>query len=128
VLKAVKLRAVHNDALNATILVGPRGLTLYHFLLDKGKKIGCTGKCAVFWPPLIIKRGAKPTAAAGLAAKKLGTIRRPNGRYQVTYAGLPLYTFALDKRAGDVHGQGVEKTWYAISPTGKLVKRVPPAG
>jgi predicted lipoprotein with Yx(FWY)xxD motif len=128
VLKTVKLRAVRNPALNAMILVSPRGMTLYHFTLDRGKKIACTGKCSVFWPPLLIKRGAKPTAARGLNAKKLGTIRRPNGRFQVTYAGLPLYTFALDKRPGDVHGQGVEKTWYAVGPTGKLVKRAVAAG
>jgi predicted lipoprotein with Yx(FWY)xxD motif len=119
----VKLRAVKNPTLNAIILVSPKGMTLYHFTLDKGKKIACTGKCVDFWPPLLIKKGAKPTGATGLDAKKLGTIKRPNGRYQVTYAGYPLYTFASDKKKGDVFGEGVEKTWYAVSPTGKLVKK-----
>jgi predicted lipoprotein with Yx(FWY)xxD motif len=110
------------------ILISPRGLTLYHFTPEKAKKIACTGQCAAFWPPLLIKRGVKPTAARGLDPKKLGTIRRPNGRYQVTYAGFALYTFALDKRRGDVKGQGVEKTWYAIGPNGRLVKRVGTTG
>jgi predicted lipoprotein with Yx(FWY)xxD motif len=124
----VQLRAVRNTALDAVILISPRGLTLYHYTADKGKKIACTGQCAVFWPPLLIKRGAKPTAARGLDKKKLGTIRRPNGRYQVTYAGLTLYTFAADKRRGDVKGQGVEKSWYAVGPNGRLVKRTIAAG
>jgi predicted lipoprotein with Yx(FWY)xxD motif len=110
------------------ILISPRGLTLYHFTPEKGKKIACTGQCATFWPPLLIKRGAKPTAARGLDPKKLGTIKRPNGRYQVTYAGFALYTFALDKRRGDVKGQGVQKTWYAVGANGRLVKRSATAG
>ena len=53
----------------------------------------------------------------------LDEIRRPDGRYQVTYAGLALYTFASDKRPGDARGEGVEKVWFAISPSGRLVKR-----
>ena len=56
-------------------------------------------------------------------AKKLGTIRRPNGRFQVTYAGLALYAFADDKKAGDANGEGVEKIWYAVAPSGKIVRR-----
>jgi predicted lipoprotein with Yx(FWY)xxD motif len=119
---------VHNTALDAAILISPRGMTLYHFTPEKGKKIVCTGKCSVFWPPLLIKRGAKPTAARGLDARKLGTIKRPNGRYQVTYAGFALYTFAADKKPGDVNGQGVEKTWFVIGPNGRLVKRAATAG
>ena len=127
-LKSVKLRGVHNAALDATILISPRGLTLYHFTLDKAKKVACTGQCAQFWPPLLIKRGYKPTVSTGLDSKKLGTVRRPDGRYQVTYAGLTLYTFASDRRRGDVRGQGFEKSWYVVSPTGKLVKRAAPVG
>ena len=121
--KQVKLRAAHNATLNAMILISPSGRTLYHFLADKGKRIACTGQCAQFWPPLLIKKGAKPTGAAGLVPKKLGTIKRPNGRYQVTYAGFPLYVFASDKKKGDVLGEGFEKSWYAVAPSGKLVKR-----
>jgi predicted lipoprotein with Yx(FWY)xxD motif len=49
-------------------------------------------------------------------------IRHPNGRYQVTYAGLPRYTYLNDKRSGDVRGEGIEKIWYAVSPTGRIVK------
>ena len=113
---------MHNTALNAAIVVSPRGLTLYHLTAEKGKRIVCTGSCAAFWPPLLIKKGVKPTAGPGVSAKKLGTIRRPNGRYQVTYAGFALYMFAGDKRVGQVNGEGVEKIWFAISPSGRLVR------
>ena len=123
VLKTVKLRAAHNASLNANVLISPRGLTLYHLTFDKGKTFACTGSCLKFWPPLLIKKGAKPTAGPGLNAKKLGTIRRPDGRYQVTYFGFTLYTFASDRRRGDAKGEGVEGAWWAVGASGKLVKR-----
>ena len=104
------------------VLISPKGLTLYHFTFEKGKKIACTGPCLQFWPPLLIKKGAKPTAGPGLSAKKLGTIRRPDGRYQVTYFGFALYTFKSDRRRGDVKGEGVENAWWAVGANGKLVK------
>jgi len=119
------LRATLNKTLGAKVLISPRGLTLYHMTVEKGKKVVCTGQCTVFWPPLLVRKGGKLTAGPGVNAKKLGTIRRPNGRYQVTYAGLPLYSFVSDKRRGDVKGEGVQKIWYAVSPTGRIVK--PPA-
>ena len=41
---------------------------------------------------------------------------------QVTYGGWPLYYFAGDKAAGQVNGQGFEKTWYVVNTKGALVK------
>ncbi len=96
-------------------------MTLYHLTAEKGKKVVCTGACVQFWPPLVVKKGAKLTTGTGLNPKMLGTIRRPDGRYQVTYAGFALYLFATDKKPGQVNGEGVEKSWFAISPTGRLV-------
>jgi predicted lipoprotein with Yx(FWY)xxD motif len=124
----VKLRSSHNTSLNASLVISPKGLTLYHFTFEKGKKIECTGPCLKFWPPLLIKKGAKPTAGPGLNAKKLGVIRRPDGRYQVTYFGFALYTFASDRRRGDVKGEGVEGAWWAVGASGKLVKQPATAG
>ena len=122
-MKTVKLREAHNKTLNAVVLVSPRGLTLYHMTAEKGKKIVCAGACTQFWPPLLIKRGTKPTAGPGVNATKLGTIRRPDGTYQVTYAGFALYTFASDKRPGQANGEGVEKIWFAVGPNGKIVRK-----
>jgi len=110
----------------AAILVSQNGLTLYHLIAEKGKKIVCTGQCATFWPPLLIAKGSKPTATKGVTAKKLGTIHRPDGRYQVTYAGFPLYRYSGDHKAGQVNGEGVENSWFAVSTAGKVVKL--PAG
>ena len=106
-----------------TVLTTSGGLTLYHYTDERRGKIDCKGACATLWPPLLVKAGTKPTAGAGLAASKLGTIKRPDGGTQVTYNGLGLYRYAPDKKAGDVKGQGLFKVWYVIAPTGKIVKR-----
>jgi predicted lipoprotein with Yx(FWY)xxD motif len=85
------------------LLVGANGRTPYLFTADKGPKSVCYGQCATYWPPLI---AGKPTAGKGLKASLLGTTKRKDGKLQVTYGGHPLYFFALDKKAGDVKGQG----------------------
>jgi predicted lipoprotein with Yx(FWY)xxD motif len=105
------------------VLATSRGLTLYHYTDETRGKVDCKGACAKLWPPLLVKAGTKPTAGAGLAASKLGTIKRPDGGTQVTYNGLGLYRYAPDKKAGDVKGQALFKAWYVIAPTGKIVKR-----
>ena len=105
------------------VLATSSGLTLYHYTDEKGGKIDCKGGCAKLWPPLLVSAGAKPTAGAGLSAGKLGTVKRPDGRVQVTYNGLALYRYAPDAKSGDVKGQALYKAWYAIAPSGKLITR-----
>jgi predicted lipoprotein with Yx(FWY)xxD motif len=117
----VSVRSSHNGSLGA-ILVSSSGRTLYHLSSEKGT-IKCTGTCATQWPPLLIGAGAKPIAQPGVTAKLLGTIKRPDGKIQVTYHGLPLYTYAGDKKAGDVKGQGSDGIWYAIAPSGAIITK-----
>ena len=105
-----------------TVLVAANGMTLYRYTLDKKGKSVCSGACAKYWPPLLLKGTAKETAGSGANASLLGTTMRANGAAQVTYAGYPLYTYAGDKKPGDVKGQGFEKTWYVVSAKGALVK------
>ncbi|HEX4518576.1 MAG TPA: hypothetical protein VH063_03240 [Gaiellaceae bacterium] len=109
------------------IIVGSSGLTLYHYTDDHGKVVKCSGACAAQWPPVVIAKNAKPVAGAGIKASKLGTVKRPDGTMQVTYNGYPLYRFAGDTKRGQVNGQAVEKEWYAIAPSGALVKAAPAA-
>jgi predicted lipoprotein with Yx(FWY)xxD motif len=68
---------------------------LYFWQVEKkaGGKIRCTGKCAKLWPPLIVKSAAVvPKHIAGTTGS-FGTVRRPDGRLQVTYRKLALYTY-----------------------------------
>lgn len=108
-----------------TIVVGATGLTLYHYADDHGSVVKCNGACAKEWPPILVAAGAKPVAGPGITASKLGTVKRPDGRTQVTYAGRALYRFGGDTRSGQINGQGLEKEWYALAPSGKIVKVLP---
>ena len=108
-----------------TIVVGATGLTLYHYADDHGSVVKCNGACAKEWPPVVVAAGAKPVAGPGITASRLGTVKRPDGRTQVTYAGWALYRFAGDARSGQINGQGFEKEWYALAPSGKIVRLLP---
>jgi predicted lipoprotein with Yx(FWY)xxD motif len=108
------------------ILVNSRGHTLYLFAKDRNGESACSGSCAKFWPPLLSSR--KPTAGAGVKSSLLGTTRRSDGRLQVTYNRHPLYTYALDKRAGQTRGEGnlaFGARWYAVSARGTKVLKPP---
>lgn len=112
-------------AQNATfgsLLVTSGGMTLYHYTPDKNGAVKCTAGCAQFWPPLVVKMGVKPTAGAGISKSKLSTVKRPDGKTQVTYAGFPLYRYSGDRKPGDVKGQGFEKIWFAVTSKGTLAK------
>jgi len=116
------VKAASNVALGADIVVSSKGLTLYHYLPDTKRAIKCTGPCAILFPPLLISAGAKPVAGPGLAASKLGTVKRPDGKLQVTYNGLTLYRDFYDRSAGQVNGQGQQRAWYAVTPAGSVTK------
>jgi predicted lipoprotein with Yx(FWY)xxD motif len=108
------------------ILVNARGHTLYLFAKDRNAKSSCSGSCARFWPPLL-SRG-KPTAGFGVRTSLLGTTRRSNGSLQVTYNKHPLYTYALDTRAGQTRGEGNSRfgaKWWAVSANGRAVVTAP---
>jgi predicted lipoprotein with Yx(FWY)xxD motif len=111
------------------VLVNAKGHTLYLFKKDKNGKSSCTGNCATFWPPLL--RHGKLTAGSGVKKSLLGTTRRSNGSLQVTYNKHPLYTYTVDKKAGQTHGEGIlafGAKWYAVSAKGNAVVKPPPPG
>jgi predicted lipoprotein with Yx(FWY)xxD motif len=112
---AVAATRVHvvTTATNGTLVVAKSGHTLYSLSAEQHGRFICTDKtCLSFWKPLVVKKGSTPTGAARLA-----TIRRPDGRIQVTYMGLPLYTFTGDHARGDAKGEGFKDvgTWHAAA-------------
>jgi predicted lipoprotein with Yx(FWY)xxD motif len=105
-----------------TYVVDAKGLTLYEFEKDKGKKSSCYGACAKVWKPLTVT--SKPTAGTGLKGSLLSTTTRTGGAKQVTYGGRPLYYYDDDHKAGQTAGQGVSAfgaKWYVVAPTGKKI-------
>jgi predicted lipoprotein with Yx(FWY)xxD motif len=113
-----------NSALGS-FLVDSNGMTLYVFSNDTANTSNCSGTCSTNWPPLLTN-GA-PVAGMGVNAALLGSLTRADGGIQVTYNGMPLYTFAGDKAAGDTKGQAVKNVWHVLDPTGKPVMPAAPA-
>jgi predicted lipoprotein with Yx(FWY)xxD motif len=65
---------------------------IYIFERDSRGRSVCYDKCAKAWPPVLTD--GTPKADDGVKASLLGTIKRRDGRRQVTYAGRPLYFYA----------------------------------
>jgi predicted lipoprotein with Yx(FWY)xxD motif len=86
------------------VLADSGGKTLYSAAVEKGGKILCVRGCTSFWQPMLATRADAKTAAAKLD-QQLGVVKRPDGEQQLTFDGLPLYTFA-DEGAGKLQGDG----------------------
>ena len=106
------------------LLFDGRGFVLYAFTRDKvGGKSTCYGDCAAAWPPYVLK--GKRSVARGLERSLLGTTKRRDGKFQVTYAGRPLYYYRGDTKPGYILCQDVFEyggRWLVVASTGKLVR------
>jgi predicted lipoprotein with Yx(FWY)xxD motif len=106
-----------------TVVVDGTGYTLYRFDKDKPKpsKSNCNGSCATQWPPVLVASAdeAKAVKLDGVDAGAVGTVKRADGKLQLTIGGWPVYRYSGDKAAGDTTGQGVGKVWFAVTPAGK---------
>jgi predicted lipoprotein with Yx(FWY)xxD motif len=106
------------------IIVDSRGHTLYLFEKDRRGASACSGVCLTYWPPLLTS--GRPTAIKGAKSSLLASIRRADGKRQVTYAGHPLYLFSGDASRGQTNGEGLNDFgagWYALMPSGKKIDR-----
>jgi predicted lipoprotein with Yx(FWY)xxD motif len=114
----IQLQAVVNAQIG-TYVSDNDGMTLYRFDKDTAKpsKSNCQGDCAVTWPPLLVKSPGQ-IYNVGVDASTVGYVERPDGTCQVTIAGWPVYYFSKDQQPGDIKGQGVGNTWFAINPKG----------
>lgn len=77
------------------VLATAKRQALYYWNVEKRDfKVHCTGACAKAWPPLLVRSAAVvPKKISGLKGT-FGTIRRPDGKLQVTWNRLPVYTYA----------------------------------
>ena len=93
------------------VLASANGQVLYTYANDKkGGSPTCTGSCAAIWPPLT---GNPVASAADTGLGTLGTVTGASGAKQVTYNGMPLYTFKAAKDLA-VSGNGVGGVWHVI--------------
>lgn len=116
---SVAVKPASNAQLKQTILVNSQGMTLYHLSGETSAKFICTSSCVAVWHPLTVSSGARPSGVASLTV-----VKRPEGGQQLAYNGMPLYTFAQDKAAGEVNGQGFKDvgTWMAVPVSGSAAQ------
>jgi predicted lipoprotein with Yx(FWY)xxD motif len=86
------------------VLADFAGRTLYTADVEKGGKVLCVEACTSFWQPVLDSASEAEAAAAELDAP-VGVIQRPGGDEQLTFNGMPLYTFTQE-RAGQLEGDG----------------------
>jgi predicted lipoprotein with Yx(FWY)xxD motif len=105
------------------ILYDGRGFVLYAFTKDPRRRSVCSGACAAAWPPYLVAKA--PKAAPGVNRKLLSSIRRADGKIQVTYAGRPLYYYVGDREPRQILCQNVFEfggLWLVARPNGMLVR------
>ncbi|MFJ4621892.1 SCO0930 family lipoprotein [Streptomyces sp. NPDC088812] len=113
--------SVREDPNLGEIVVDKNGMTVYRFVKDQAwpePVTECLGTCLEKWPAVA------PVATddtEGVQKKGLMSFTRPDGIKQMTVNCSPIYTFSGDKAPGDINGQGVGGTWYAVAPDGELV-------
>jgi predicted lipoprotein with Yx(FWY)xxD motif len=111
-------RVTLRDSQFGPVLFDGRNRALYLFTRDPRNKTRCYGACAEAWPPFYAK--GRPRAGRGVNRSLLGTIKRRDGRRQVTYKGQALY-FYIDDPRGQVLCNDVFEfggTWYAVDAKG----------
>jgi predicted lipoprotein with Yx(FWY)xxD motif len=104
------------------VVVDGEGYTLYRFDQDTARppEATCVAECARTWPPVV----ADPEGALGLDGIDQSTVafvQRPDGDSQVTIGGWPVYRYSGDTVPGTTTGQGVDDTWFAVTPDGEKV-------
>jgi predicted lipoprotein with Yx(FWY)xxD motif len=106
------VRKITVKPFGSVLTTGTRQALYYWNDEKKDYKVHCTGACARAWPPLIVKKAtAVPKRVAGLRGV-FGTVRRPDGRLQVTWNRLPIYTYAHE-RPGQVLCDNVDG-WFVV--------------
>lgn len=105
-------KQAESASLGRTVLANLQGRTLYTLSAEKNGNFICTGACLSAWRPLLVAAGTKPTGPV-----PLGTVKRPDGRTQVTFKGRPLYSFSGDSKVGEANGEGIRDvgTWHAAT-------------
>lgn len=90
------------------IYTDAHGMTLYTYDKDGKGVSNCTGTCASAWHPL-------KASATSKTEGDWTVIKRKDGSHMWAYGGKPLYTYAKDKKAGDMNGEGVGSVWHMLN-------------
>ncbi len=121
-MPATRAGIVVRESRYGTVLFDANGQVVYVFENDLRNQSNCTSEeCVKAWPPVLTRKS--PSAGEGVTARLLGTIRRGDGRLQVTYNGRPLY-FYEHEAPGEIKCHNVDLhggLWWVVTPRGDPV-------
>lgn len=102
-----------------TVVADGHGRTLYAYDQDQQGTAhsACTAGCLGLWPPADVKGKVTTRGVTG----KVATIAAPGGGRQLTLNGWPLYYYAGDNGPHQTNGQGVDSSWWVVTPAGAKV-------
>jgi predicted lipoprotein with Yx(FWY)xxD motif len=110
---------VLGDSEFGSMLFNDEKQAIYIFEKDSKDRTNCYGECAAAWPPVFTD--GEPKAGKGVRQSLLGTVKRRDGKLQVTYAGQPLYYY-VNEAPGEVRCHNVNLNgglWWVVGPDGK---------
>ena len=106
-----------------SVLFDGRDRVLYAFTRDRrGGPSRCYAACAAAWPVYFSRDRVR--ALGSVRRSLIGTVRRRDGRLQVTYNRRPLYFYAHEGPR-EVKCQNVSEfggLWLVVRPNGTLVR------
>jgi predicted lipoprotein with Yx(FWY)xxD motif len=109
------------------------GKTLYSTDVEADGQVKCVDACTSFWEPLLGSAKEAKSLSSEIGGM-FGVVDRPDSGTQLTYKGLPLYTFA-EEGAGELQGngftddfQGTHFVWTAVSADGAAAPTPSSAG
>lgn len=99
-------RITTSETKSGTVLADESGISLYYFTVDipSSNTSACIGECTFTWEPF------------STGDDNLSSFKRPDGIVQATYQGWPLYLYKGDAVAGDIKGDGLNNSWFAVKP------------
>ena len=112
---------VHPGKTAHLVMANAAGFTLYAFSIDRPGNSQCRGACARRWRPAV-SSGGKPQAGAGVSLPSIGSMLRPDGSFQVTFNGLPVYYFVEDRNPFDENGANRKEFGGVFSPVPPIHK------
>lgn len=104
---------INKDENGNAYLINQDGKALYYFTNDLPNKSTCFGSCSSTWPPFYVNSIDLPST---LSRADFDYFSRPDGYYQMTYRGKPLYLYSGDSNRGDCKGDKMLGLWFIARP------------
>jgi predicted lipoprotein with Yx(FWY)xxD motif len=108
------------DSPLGTIAVDGEGMTVYVYNPDEenSQAGSCDEACLRYWPA--VTSVTDSPIVEGIDAV-IDTVDGPEGSFQITVNGKPVYRYLDDKVPGDMLGQSVGSLWWMIDTAGNPV-------